>query len=81
MKNPMQHNTKAGFHQFVTREGGVTERYGSFEVFYDDTTSEEEGGPGWYWWPCFPGCMPDSEDAYGPFEDSEDAYEAAQYGA
>ncbi len=21
---------------------------------------------GWYWWPCFPGCMPDGE-ANGPF--------------
>lgn len=25
----------------------------------------------WYWWPCFPGCLPDS-DPIGPF-DSEDA--------
>jgi hypothetical protein len=23
--------------------------------------------PGWYWWPCFPGCMPGG-DASGPFE-------------
>lgn len=23
-------------------------------------------GPGWYWWSCSPGCIPDGE-AYGPF--------------
>lgn len=23
--------------------------------------------PGWYWWPCFPGCLPDGEP-FGPFE-------------
>jgi len=23
---------------------------------------------GWYWWSCFPGCLPDSE-AVGPFDD------------
>lgn len=43
------------------------EPYGSFEVFYDI-----EVDPGWYWWPCFPGCMPDS-DAIGPFKSEEDA--------
>ena len=24
-------------------------------------------GAGWYWWACFPGCLPDS-DPFGPFE-------------
>ena len=28
-------------------------------------------GPGWYWWTCLPGCLPDS-DPFGPY-DSEDA--------
>jgi hypothetical protein len=23
--------------------------------------------PGWYWWSCFPGCLPDG-DPYGPFK-------------
>jgi hypothetical protein len=27
---------------------------------------------GWYWWSCFPGCMPDSEP-FGPFETEEEA--------
>lgn len=31
----------------------------------------EEDGAGWYWWNCFPGCLPDS-DPSGPF-DSEAA--------
>ena len=28
--------------------------------------------PGWYWWSCFPGCLPDSEP-FGPFETEEQA--------
>jgi hypothetical protein len=28
--------------------------------------------PGWYWWACFPGCLPDGE-AMGPFETEEEA--------
>jgi hypothetical protein len=27
---------------------------------------------GWYWWSCFPGCMPDS-DPMGPFETEAEA--------
>jgi len=27
---------------------------------------------GWYWWSCFPGCLPDSEPE-GPFDTEEDA--------
>lgn len=26
----------------------------------------ESWGEGWYWWSCFPGCLPDSEP-FGPF--------------
>lgn len=33
--------------------------------------------PGWYWWPCFPGCLPDSEPS-GPFTSKEEAIEDAQ---
>ena len=32
---------------------------------------------GWYWWPCFPGCLPDG-DAEGPFDTGEEAQEDAQ---
>jgi hypothetical protein len=33
--------------------------------------------PGWYWWTCLPGCLPDS-DPVGPFETEEDALADAQ---
>lgn len=32
---------------------------------------------GWYWWSCFPGCLPDS-DPIGPFETEQAALEDAQ---
>ena len=54
------------------------------EVFY---ISEREANytadgnmvsePGWYWWTCFPGCMPDSEP-FGPFDTEDEATEDAQ---
>lgn len=52
------------------------------EVFYlsarqivaEDITNDEgeRREPGWYWWACMPGCMPDS-DMTGPFEDENAA--------
>ena len=54
------------------------------EVFYvddldveDDETVFYRCGPGWYWWACFPGCMPDSEPV-GPFATEELAIADAQ---
>jgi hypothetical protein len=40
-------------------------------VFYPDTSAGPEDFDvadyaGWYWWACFPGCLPDSEPI-GPF--------------
>jgi hypothetical protein len=32
---------------------------------------------GWCWWPCFPGCLPDS-DPQGPFDTEEEALEDAR---
>ena len=32
---------------------------------------------GWFYWYCFPGCLPDSE-AIGPFESYQQAKQAAQ---
>jgi hypothetical protein len=34
---------------------------------------------GWYYWFCFPGCMPDSEPS-GPFETAEEALADAREG-
>lgn len=55
------------------------------EIFYmsaddiADLGEDGEGysGPGWYWWPCFPGCLPDS-DAIGPFATEAKALEDAR---
>ena len=33
--------------------------------------------PGYYWWTCFPGCMPDSSP-FGPYPTEAAAIEAAQ---
>lgn len=62
------------------------------EVFHHDCTSTEEPCPfaseesaefecerGWFYWFCFPGCLPDS-DAIGPFDTEEDALADAREG-
>lgn len=46
--------------------------YGSFETF------EVDGA--WYWWPCFPGCLPDGEET-GPFTTEQEAIDDAQENA
>jgi len=33
--------------------------------------------PGWYWWSCFPGCLPDGEP-FGPFVTEQEAISDAQ---
>jgi hypothetical protein len=51
------------------------------EVFYhnacpiNDPMASYEAG--WYYWYCFPGCMPDS-DPIGPFATEAEALAAAQ---
>ena len=60
------------------------------EVFYHDAKDnapgtvwelEDEPGTfiedGWYYWPCFPGCLPDGEPV-GPFASKQEALNAAQ---
>ena len=58
------------FHQFANE----TEHYGSFETFY--SYAQGEFPDGWYWWACFPGCMPDG-DPSGPFENEQEAIKDA----
>lgn len=66
------------FHQHGKRElmclnaGHVAELYG--ECITDD--DGDCTGTGWYYWFCFPGCLPDSEPI-GPFETRADALEDA----
>ena len=43
-----------------------------------DAMIEENGVEGgWFYWFCFPGCLPDSE-AMGPYKTAEEAKQAAQ---
>jgi len=68
------------YHDFENPETGET--HGSFETFYVDEceipnsesidVDEEFLSAGFYWWTCFPGCIPDGEPN-GPFETEEDA--------
>lgn len=87
--------TYQGYHAFRLDPADVGEHgepidHGSFEVFYDDADEahgharnfDGEGNPvkpGFYWWACFPGCMPDGEPT-GPFETAREAYEDALNG-
>lgn len=57
---------------------------GSFEVFtpqdYPDQGHGDHSlydGEGFYWWSCFPGCLPDG-DPVGPFDTAKDAYTHAK---
>jgi hypothetical protein len=67
--------------RFINEESG--DEYGSFEVFYIDHAEAlaeilgEDNDAGWYWWACFPGCLPDGEP-HGPFETEEQAYADAR---
>ena len=54
----------------------------NIEVFqvaedYQPETEDGELEPGWYWWSCLPGCLPDSEPT-GPFDSEQEALEDAR---
>jgi len=46
---------------------------------YDKRRARHAAGPeeGWYFWPCFPGCMPDS-DPMGPYDSEQAAIDASR---
>ena len=55
-----------------------------FEIWTDGKPSpilvDEDGAtlpPGWYYWYCLPGCLPDSEP-YGPYDSEEEALAEAR---
>jgi hypothetical protein len=79
------------FHAEPDNSHATPERHGSFEVFWHDGGHmvEHDGDgdmslddwrdaerAGWYWWACFPGCLPDGE-LCGPFASSAQAHEDA----
>uniref|UniRef100_A0A6H1ZAP2 Uncharacterized protein n=1 Tax=viral metagenome TaxID=1070528 RepID=A0A6H1ZAP2_9ZZZZ len=47
------------------------------EVFYLSSDNQVNLLSGWYWWTCFPGCLPDG-DPDGPYDTEEEALDAAQ---
>ena len=47
------------------------------EAMLDAIVDEEQITGGWYWWSCFPGCLPDSEPM-GPFQTEAEALADAQ---
>jgi hypothetical protein len=51
----------------------------SYETFYmgSDDPRNYFSGPGWFWWSCAPGCLPDGE-ANGPFCTEEEAVRDAE---
>jgi hypothetical protein len=52
------------------------------EVFHVDGPNYEalQLEAGWYWWACFPGCLPDGEPC-GPFATKDEAIADAQQGS
>lgn len=63
-------------------EGTHTLQARPVEVFWlasvtDGGPAASSLGPGWFWWPCQPGCLPDGEPN-GPFDSSIEAYLDAQ---
>jgi hypothetical protein len=51
----------------------------SEKTFPSNRNHEDEYEPGWYYWSCQPGCIPDSE-AVGPFDSEAEAHnDAAGY--
>lgn len=47
-----------------------------FEVWEAKAGDGLHIAPGFYWWSCFPGCLPDG-DAEGPFPSLARAWESA----
>lgn len=52
-------------------------RHNDFES--EDVDDDWECEDGWYWWSCFPGCLPDSEPV-GPFDTEDEALADARDG-
>ena len=44
----------------------------------DHANSDTLTEAGWYWWSCFPGCLPDGE-VNGPFGTEDEAKDDALY--
>lgn len=49
----------------------------AIENNYNDNLTAAKHLEGYYWWTCFPGCMPDGEPS-GPFDTEQEAIGDAQ---
>lgn len=58
---------------FYLSEGDAADFWGQNDLVNADNMPEA----GWYFWFCFPGCLPDS-DPFGPFATEDAAIEAAR---
>jgi len=47
------------------------------DAMFDEMIRDNGIEGGWFYWYCFPGCMPDS-DAMGPYATRQEALKAAQ---
>ena len=72
--------------QFYTDPSRESDPYAlpNAEVFYMEKEKTCDGRgkvrdweTGYYWWPCFPGCLPDG-DPIGPFPTEAEAIQNAQ---
>ena len=79
------------YHTFVSEEGDEYGSFEVF--YKDQETCDEDNSeyseddieaervelrrPGWFWWSCFPGCIPDG-DPSGPFNTEEGAIKDAR---
>ena len=58
--------------------GGNTDACDCRSVYgVEPDETQREHVPGWYWWTCLPGCLPDSEPN-GPFKTEAEALADAQ---
>jgi hypothetical protein len=70
--------------QFYTDESRESDPHAlpdaeTFNVPADVNDPEWPAEHGWYWWPCFPGCLPDG-DPIGPFDTEAAAITDAREG-
>ena len=59
---------------FYVGEGEITMPDDSVVITEDSDCEHYDSG--WYWWSCFPGCIPDS-DMIGPFDSESEAIDDA----
>ena len=73
-------NKFGSFEVFEVNQSNVLDfsidHYGKTYYGSVNTDAKPKDIMGYYWWPCSPGCLPDSE-AVGPFDSEHDAIQDA----